>query len=145
MPTCPRQDVVSKGEVGVYHCWNRCVQRAFLCGKDSATGIDYEYRRDWIEQTERTLASLFAVEIAFHAELANHIHLMVRTRPDVAKKWDDRQVVRRWLIITKMKRNGFDRIVEPVEAKINKELSRPGRVDQLRRRLADVSWFMGTL
>ena len=104
MPTCPRHDVVSKGEVGVYHCWNRCVQRAFLCGKDSATGIDYEYRRDWIEQTERTLASLFAVEIAFHAELANHIHLMVRTRPDVAKKWDDRQVVRRWLIITKMKR-----------------------------------------
>ncbi len=145
MPGCPRKDVVAKGEVGVYHCWNRCVQRAFLCGKDSVTKTDYEHRRRWIERIEQILAGLFAVEIAFHAELANHIHLILRTRPDVARGWDDRQVVRRWLIVTKLKRNGNDQIVEPTEAEINKELNRPGRVDKLRRRLADVSWFMGTL
>jgi hypothetical protein len=121
------------------------VQRAFLCGKDPVTGTDYEHRRNWIERIELILASLFAVEIAFHAELANHIHLILRTRPDVARGWDDRQVVRRWLIITKLKRNGNDQIVEPTEAEINKELNRPGRVEKLRRRLADVSWFMGTL
>jgi hypothetical protein len=145
MPGCPRKDVVAKGQVGVYHCWNRCVQRAFLCGKDPVTETDYEHRRNWIERIQQILAGLFAVEIAFHAELANHIHLILRTRPDVARGWDDRQVVRRWLILTKLKRNGNDQIVEPTEAEINKELNRPGRVEKLRGRLADVSWFMGTL
>lgn len=57
--------MVAKGPVGVYHCWNRCVQRAFLCRRDPVTGIDYEHRRDWIEKTEQILASLFGVDIAF--------------------------------------------------------------------------------
>ncbi len=83
MPASARGEVVAKGEVGVYHCWNRCVQRAFLCGSDPLTGRDYGYRRDWVEQTEQMLAGLFAVEVAFHAEMANHIHLIVRTRPDL--------------------------------------------------------------
>ena len=42
MPSSPRRTVVSQGEVGVYHCWNRCVQRAWLCGQHPVTGIDYE-------------------------------------------------------------------------------------------------------
>ncbi len=145
MPSCPRKDIVAKGQVGVYHCWNRCVQRAFLCGNDPVTGENYNHRRDWIEQTEQILAGLFAIEIAFHAEMANHIHLIVRTRPEVADGWSDEDVVRRWLIITKLKRNGSAQIVEPTETEMAEQLNRPGRVQQLRRRLSSVSWFMGTL
>jgi hypothetical protein len=91
------------------------------------------------------LAGLFGVEIAFHAELANHIHVVVRTRPDVVRTWSDEEVVRRWLIVTRLKRNGADKLVEPTAAKIAKELNKPGRVAKLRGRLADVSWFMGAL
>jgi hypothetical protein len=145
MPACARWEIVAKGEVGVYHCWNRCVQRAFLCGRDPVTGVDFEYRRDWIEQTERILAGLFAVEISHHAEQANHIHLILRARPDVAQAWNDEEVVRRWLIIAKLKRNGSSGIEEPTAAELARELKRPGRVEQLRRRLGEVSWFMGTL
>lgn len=56
MPGCPRRMLVRPGEIGVYHCWNRCVQRAWLCGKDLVTGIDYEYRRAVIEEVEQQLA-----------------------------------------------------------------------------------------
>ncbi len=145
MPAGSRGEVVVKGEVGVYHCWNRCVQRAFLCGADPVTGRDYEYRREWIQQTEQLLARLFAVEVAFHAELSNHIHVILRTRPDVAASWSDEDVVRRWLSITKLKRNGADSIVEPSQEKMDGELRQPERVAELRRRLANVSWFMGAL
>jgi hypothetical protein len=145
MPACARREIVAKAEVGVYHCWNRCVQRAFLCGRDPVTGVDFEYRRDWIEQTEQVLAGLFAIEVSHHAEQANHIHLILRTRPDVAQQWNDEEVVRRWLIIAKLKRNGSAEIQEPTAAQVARQLKNPRRVRQLRRRLANVSWFMGTL
>jgi len=43
-----RKTVVDVKEVGVYHCISRCVRRAFLCGVDAYTGINYEHRRGWI-------------------------------------------------------------------------------------------------
>ena len=38
MPSYARKDIVAEGEVGIYHCVNRCVRRAWLCGKDPVTG-----------------------------------------------------------------------------------------------------------
>lgn len=81
MPSCTRGEIVRDGEVGVYHCWSRCVRRAFLCGNDPVTGKDFGYRRDWIRQFEERLAGLFGIEVAFRGELNNHIHLILRTVP----------------------------------------------------------------
>jgi hypothetical protein len=68
MAACPRADIVRSGDVGVYHCSNRCVRRAFLCGHAPRTGKNFDYRRDWILSQDQLLARLFAVEIAFPAE-----------------------------------------------------------------------------
>ena len=145
MPSSSRRTVVEKGEVGVYHCWNRCVQRAWLCGQDPVTGIDYEYRREVIEEVERQLAGLFAIDIGFHAEQANHLHLILRTRPDLAATYLDDEVRRRWWILVRLKRTGNGRIEEPTAEELERERRRWPDVDVLRQRLADVSWFMGTL
>nr|ACS68542.1 hypothetical protein [uncultured bacterium FLS18] len=61
-----------------------------------------------------------AVEIAVHAEMANHICLIVRARPDLSNGWSDEQVVRQWLSIAKLKRNGSDSI-EPTWAEVDRE------------------------
>lgn len=145
MAACPRRHIVAYGEVGVYHCWNRCVRRAFLCGFDPLTGKDYNYRRVWIRKQQQQLARLFAIDIAFHSELSNHIHLVLRTRPDIAQTWSDEEVVRRWLQIAQLKRGRCDEPSDPTEAKMRYELAREGRAEQLRRRLSNVSWFMGAL
>jgi hypothetical protein len=34
MARAVRSEVVDETQVGVYHCINRCVRRAFLCGQD---------------------------------------------------------------------------------------------------------------
>jgi len=67
---------------------------------DPVSGKDYEYRRNWICEFEELLASLFAVEVGFHGEESNHIHLVVRIRPDVVETWSDEEVAQRWLRIT---------------------------------------------
>jgi hypothetical protein len=46
MPRTPRRDVVAPDEVAVFHCMNRCVRRAFLCGHDGLTGQSFEHRRE---------------------------------------------------------------------------------------------------
>jgi len=109
------------------------------------TGIDYEYRRDWIRDFEERLAGLFGIEVGFHAELSNHIHLVVRTRPDVVETWSDTDVVRRWLVISHLtkSRDGQPREISP--ARIALEMAMPGRVDALRSRLANPSFFMAAL
>ena len=44
MPFYARKEIVREGEVGVYHTWSRCVQKACLCGLDPETGIDFDDR-----------------------------------------------------------------------------------------------------
>jgi hypothetical protein len=145
MGSRPRREVINPDVVGVYHCWNRCVRRSWLCGIDPLTGKDYEYRRDWIVQRETLLARLFAIEIGWHGELANHIHLILRNRPDVVATWSDEEVVRRVLIINRLTRNFGEEIEEPSIGEINIAAADPDKVAKYRRRLADVSAFMASL
>jgi hypothetical protein len=116
-----------------------------LCGVDPVTARDYEYRRDWICGMQENLAALFAIEIGFRSELSNHLHVILRTRPDIAQTWSDKDVVRRWLVVSKLAKSKDGQIREPCRARVAMEMAIPGRVDVLRRRLSDPSWFMGIL
>ena len=87
MPAYPRSQIVSADEVGVYHCVARCVRRAFLCGLDVESGHDYEHRKEWIRERLEELAAIFAIDICGYAVMSNHIHLVLRVRPDLARGW----------------------------------------------------------
>ena len=43
------------------------------------------------------MASVFAVDVLTYAILSNHMHQILRNRPDVVKTWSDEQVAIRWL------------------------------------------------
>ena len=145
MPSCARKDIINEDEVGVYHVWGRCVRQAWLCGKDPDTGRDYEHRRGWIHRQMELLARLFAVEIGFHAELRNHLHLILRNRPDVVETWSDEDVVRRMLTINKLTRNMEGELVEPTREEVEEDLANAERVAEYRKRLSSISWFMKAL
>ncbi len=145
MPSCSRSEIVRPEEVGVYHCWSRCVRRAFLCGQDEFTGKDYEYRRTWICQMQAVLAGLFGIEVGFRAELSNHIHVVLRTRPDVVSTWSDQDVIRRWRTITKLAKSRDGIVRKPNAARVAVEAAIPGHVQRIRKRLSNPSWFMGIL
>jgi REP element-mobilizing transposase RayT len=87
-------EVVVEDEVGVYHCIQRDVRRAFLCGVDPVTGNSFDYRREWILHRLESLAGLFGVELAEFAVMSNHVHVIFRNRPDVVVLWSDEEVAR---------------------------------------------------
>jgi hypothetical protein len=86
MVATARRKLLGRWRKGVFHCTARCVRRAFLCGRDRLTGRDFSHRRDWILKREQQLAGLFAIDVEFHAVLSNHLHLVLRTRPEVARR-----------------------------------------------------------
>ena len=87
-----RAEVVVADEIGVYHCVQRVVRRAFLCGVDPLSGNSYDHRRTWIRDRLESLAGLFGVEIAAFAVMSNHLHVILRNRPDVVALWSDQEV-----------------------------------------------------
>ncbi len=94
-----RGEVVDPTEVQVFHVLNRTVRRCWLFGKDPLTGINYDHRKEWIEERLRHFAGQFGIDLLSFAILSNHYHLMLRSRPDVMATWDDTEVAWRWLMI----------------------------------------------
>ena len=141
----PRHKYVREGQEGVYHCFSRCVRRAFLYGYDTLTQRDFSHRKAWLVDRLRSLASLFGIEVCAYAVMENHYHTILRTRPDVVALWSDREVASRWLTLFPRSRGVGGKAIVLAEEDICVLLNEPGRVAQLRRRLASLSWFMGRL
>ena len=96
MPSHARKYIVREGEVATYHCWSRCVQQMYLCGFDRRTGRDFSYRRAWIEALVEYLSTVFAVDLGNYNILSNHLHAILRTRPDEVVLWSPEEVAFRW-------------------------------------------------
>jgi hypothetical protein len=90
------------------------------------------------------LASVFGVDILNYSILSNHMHLVVRTRPDVVQAWTDDEVALRWLRIFPGKR--FDeQLAEPTTVDVKALAGNMERIAVVRARLSDPSWFMRAL
>ena len=113
MVACARRKLLGRARKTVFDCWTRCVRRAFLCGQDPLIGKDFSHRRDWIINRQEQLARLMAIEIEFRAELSNRLHAVLRTRPEIAKRWSRDEVAWRWLTTTKLAKCMSDKMLEP--------------------------------
>ena len=142
--TRARRELVSLDATPYYHCISRCVRRAFLCGKDHASGRDFSHRRAWIVARIKQLAAVFAIDVAAYAVMNNHSHVVLRVDAERANGWSRDEVIDRW-------RSLFagpllvQRLVAG-ESLLDAELAAIDKlVDTWRGRLADISWFMRCL
>jgi REP element-mobilizing transposase RayT len=141
----PRSKYVQEGQEGVYHCFSRCVRRAFLYGFDAVTRRDFSHRKAWLVERLRFLAAIFAIEVCAYAVMENHYHTVLRTRPDIVSTWTDQEVARRWLKLFPRHRDLQGADLPPAEKDIRTLTDCPERIAQLRERLSSLSWFMGRL
>jgi hypothetical protein len=145
MPAYARSQIVTPDEVGVYHCIARCVRRAFLCGVDPLTQRDYGHRKEWIRERLEQLAPVFAIDICGYAVMSNHLHVILRSRPDLVGDWSDEEVAYRWTRLYPPRDPATGEKMEPSACDLNIIVSDPGRLAVIRQRLSSLSWFMGCL
>ena len=144
MPRPQRADQFDAAEVCIVHVVQRCVRRAFLAGVDHASGKDYSFRREWIRRRMEALASVFAVDVLSYAVMSNHIHQILRNRPDVCAQWSDEEVAIRWLRVFPGRRLE-EHLAEPTENDVQTLCRDKERLAEVRSRLSDISWFMRAL
>lgn len=142
--TRPRKQQISLDATPFYHCTSRCVRRAFLCGKDKASGVSYEHRRQQIQDDMLRLASIFFIDIAAFAVMSNHYHIVLHVDRPASKEASAKSVVRRWHRLFKGS--------QASQKYINNETLGPQELAQVdvlietwRNRLYDISWFMKVL
>jgi len=97
IPRKPRCEAADPDTVQVFHLIQRCVRRAWLCGDDPASGQSFEHRRGWICSRLDFLVSVFGIHCLTYTVFSNHMHLVLRTRPDAVAQWSYEKVARRWL------------------------------------------------
>ena len=139
--TQARSQLVPRGSDGLYHCVQRCVRRAFLCGNDDYTGRSFEHRKAWVEERLGLLAECFAISIHAYAVMSNHLHLVVQLAPDAVAGWTDLEVAARWVRLFPPR---FDD-ANAVQAKCRRLIDDPERLRLIRSRLSDLSWLMRCL
>ena len=144
MPRPKRSEIFTPNEVSILHVVQRCVRRAYLSGFDEVTGKDFSYRKEWIRQRIEKLASVFGVDVLSYAIMSNHLHVVLRNRPDVVETWSDRQVALRWLQIFPGKRID-EQLGDPTTSDVDRLVNDGLRMVTIRQRLSDISWFMKAL
>ncbi len=137
--TQARHLIVAEGQQAFYHCVTRCVRRAWLCGIDPITKVDYEHRKSMIAARIVQLAGIFAVDVYSYAVMSNHLHVVLSVEPSAARDWTEEQVAQRWVQLFPA------REPEQNAAKISALLADKIALDERRKRLANLSWYMRCL
>ena len=145
MPRVNRREIFADDEIQAFHLINRCVRRTFLCGKDRKTGRDFSHRKQWIRDRLEVLAGIFAIDVLGFAVMSNHLHVVVRTRPDVVKTWSDAEAAVRWWNLFPQRREKDGSPAEPTDSELNHIRNDASGLKEKRRRLSNVSWFMKCL
>jgi len=137
-----RGEYLDPSDVQVVHAVQRCVRRAFLCGNDPLTGNSFEHRRQWIRDRLEFLASAFGIDCLTYTVMSNHLHVVLRSRPDVVKEWSDDEVARRWWRLFPKRRDANKDPAEPYDHELAMLTGDPQKLAEIRKRLSDVSWWM---
>jgi REP element-mobilizing transposase RayT len=134
-----RSKLIDSNHAGTYHCINRCVRRAWLCGIDSYTNENFEHRKDWLEHRILEMGDIFACGIYGYAVMSNHLHIVVHMSPNTARGWSAIEVATRWVRLYPTGKEASD--LEKIESIVDE----PARVEIYRSRLANISWVMKSI
>jgi len=147
-----RGSLIKPDEITIVHTVAKTVRNLFLLGGDLATQTHNAHRKDWILDIMEFQSSLMAIDLLGFSLMSNHIHQILRSRPDVVKKWDNLEVARRWLTLCPRSKKCLlvgDMVVRvpiaPKQTQIEALANNKRRIKKIREQLSSISWWMRLL
>ncbi len=140
--TQARSQQIDLNATPFYHCYVRCVRRAYLCGEDHLTGENFDHRKQWIVSRLKFLSYIYAIDVCAYAVMSNHYHVVLHVDKARALSWSKREVAERWMQLYKG------------DLLVNRWMQKPGSLDAAsqsavdtiiecwRERLYSLEWFM---
>lgn len=74
--------------------------------------------------------------------MSNHIHSILRCRPDVVSGWTDAEVAAKWWALCPLRKGKDGKAAEPAEFEINSIKNGKQQLKERRSRLSSLPWFM---
>jgi hypothetical protein len=77
--------------------------------------------------------------------MSNHLHLVLRVRPDIAERWSADEIALRWCRLFPPRDDATGEPGEPGEHDLAMVTANSERLAEVRKHLGDLSWFMRCL
>jgi len=90
------------------------------------------------------LASVFGLDVLTYTIFSNHLRIVVRTPPDVIASWSDSHAALRWLRVFPGRRID-EQLTDPTTTDVEAIANNTERIQEIRVRLSNPSWFMKAL
>ncbi len=124
------------GSRGTFHVITRCARRTFLFGDGRG------HRRGWLADSLTETLPHFGIDLLTYAIMSNHVHLVVRLRPERVDEWTPLEAARHALS-TFPARSGWQNEALPMTTELVEGYSEHRSwLKQQRERLKSLSWFM---
>ncbi len=147
-----RRSLIDPDQVTIAHVVAKTARNLFLLGVETQATDYNSHRKDWIVDILEFQSSLMAIDLLDYCLLSNHIHQILRSRPDVVKEWTDEEVARRWLNLCPKSKKCLkvgDKVhrvpIPPKETQIQALANNEKKIKEIRERLSSISWWMRLL
>ncbi|MFM7518028.1 MAG: hypothetical protein ACKO3V_13880 [Pirellula sp.] len=147
-----RRSLIDPDQVTIAHVVAKTARNLFLLGVETQATDYNSHRKDWIVDILEFQSSLMAIDLLDYCLLSNHIHQILRSRPDAVKEWTDEEVARRWLNLCPKSKKCLkvgDKVhrvpIPPKETQIQALANNEKKIKDIRERLSSISWWMRLL
>ena len=147
-----RRSLIDPDQVTIAHVVAKTARNLFLLGVETQATDYNSHRKDWIVDILEFQSSLMAIDLLDYCLLSNHIHQILRSRPDAVKEWTDEEVARRWLNLCPKSKKCLkvgDKVhrvpIPPKETQIQALANNEKKIKEIRERLSSISWWMRLL
>ena len=131
----PRSKIVDPQITPWYHCISKCVRGASLLKLE---------RKRWIQDRLSELVDIFAIDVASFSVMDNHLHVLTHLDVKRSKSWSKEEVLRRWARLHPP-RDARRRPLKCLKRWVKEKSADHAYVNNIRRRLVNLGWFMKSL
>jgi len=132
--TRARADLIPPNRPGTYHLISRCVRRERL--------LDRGERKVWLTRGLANWLGHMGIDLLGYAIMGNHLHLVVRLRPDLVAEWSAAEVARHALAVLPVRSGPALEPLTVTPAVVERYAGNARWVAQQRQRLASPSWLL---